>query len=1007
MKDGMLFLIIGHFTFLGELLELPHRLFGIHAQFGDVRPDEPLDEHARRQQIVAILFQEIEIRHRYLRVLGYLVERDSSFFTEALEVFSKAFHRRVNILAGLQSTATFGIRRSTRGQDRRSGKPGWRPYASSRGETRLPAAVKDSIITPSPDVQELNAETRAGALGRRARVFIERYPAVFAVVFLASGIVCGAVFDTKTTWFGALGLLAGSLLVTAVLRDRGNSALLFCAAAALIFAVGMLTSRAEIMRTELQHVPASKTRVEATVKRIRSSGPDFRVLIVSDGVLPAYGIRLPASGRVFLRDNSISLGHGDRIAFRSYLRTPENRGNPGEFDWETHCRSEGIAWLASVRGEDSLLLLRRGAPYAPVALIFGLRERMKSFLDRHVSGETRAVMKGIALGDRGEMTPGLRRVFADSGLAHLLSASGLHTAVVAAVCGVLTALAVRARPTLALKIPFPKAVVVVAAPAMIAYCALVGARVPSIRATIMGLVFATAVVMNKRWRSVNTLAVAGLIILLIDPQALFSLGFRLSFAAVFGIMMIAPPVIRRMRIERPAPAERRAHSDGRRSTGPLDAALSLARSLSWKTALRASAFVAVTVAAQVSVAPFILHTFHAHPLFGLPANLIAAPLLFIALPLTLIGMIVGLLFPSLGALLLRPAELCVRLIIDTAVYFGGEAGDVAFFPYAGTFEFLCAIGTLALLFLVLHRFSYPRLAGTVFAAVFTALLLVHPVRSVDAATAVVTFLNVGKADAALIELPDGTNVLVDAGARTQYFDAGERIVVPYLRRRGVTSLREIIVSHPQADHIGGAPAVMRWARTPVVRMNPIGFTTSLLDEVREALAEKAGSAARGDRTIAPVTIGRARFTFVNLPGPSPLDRSDGRAVNNASLVCRVDYGSVSFLFTGDIHTEAENELVSSGLPLRATVLKVPHHGCRGSSSLPFLRAVRPKVAVVSSSEYPFASCPDFGVVQRLTSVGAEVFRTARDGAVIVSTDGRNVQVTTGKSGRTRGFSSTR
>jgi competence protein ComEC len=116
--------------------------------------------------------------------------------------------------------------------------------------------------------------------------------------------------------------------------------------------------------------------------------------------------------------------------------------------------------------------------------------------------------------------------------------------------------------------------------------------------------------------------------------------------------------------------------------------------------------------------------------------------------------------------------------------------------------------------------------------------------------------------------------------------------------------------------------------------------------------------------------------------------------NNASLVCRIEYGDVSILFPGDLEREGEAELLSAGIPLASTVLKVGHHGGKGASSADFINAVRPKIAVVSA-DYPNAeNFPDPGLVEKLKSVGAELFWTGRDGAVIVHTDGKTVYVTT-------------
>ena len=179
--------------------------------------------------------------------------------------------------------------------------------------------------------------------------------------------------------------------------------------------------------------------MHATIAMTISTGPGIRQLLLESGIVATTDQRLPGSGRLTLRDNPISLCAGDRVAFRSKIRKPVNRGNPGEFNWELECTSNGIYWLASIKGKDSILVLRRGSPYCPGAILFKSREAMTRFLDTR-SGlffdhdtrvNVRAILKGIVLGDLGEISPSLNRSFMDSGLVHALSASGIHVAIVA------------------------------------------------------------------------------------------------------------------------------------------------------------------------------------------------------------------------------------------------------------------------------------------------------------------------------------------------------------------------------------------------------------------------------------------------------------------------------------------------------------------------------------------------------------------------------------------------
>jgi competence protein ComEC len=148
-----------------------------------------------------------------------------------------------------------------------------------------------------------------------------------------------------------------------------------------------------------------------------------------------------------------------------------------------------------------------------------------------------------------------------------------------------------------------------------------------------------------------------------------------------------------------------------------------------------------------------------------------------------------------------------------------------------------------------------------------------------------------------------------------------------------------------------------------------------------------------------VRIGEATVRFLNPPGGEIRNGQFFRNLNNASVVCRLEFGSISFLFTGDIEHEAEEELLAAGMPLQASVLKVAHHGCKHSTSTPFLEAVRPRIAVISCDDYPGRACPASEVRRRLRAMGAEILWTGRDGAVTMLTDGERLTAGIGRGKR--------
>jgi competence protein ComEC len=253
-----------------------------------------------------------------------------------------------------------------------------------------------------------------------------------------------------------------------------------------------------------------------------------------------------------------------------------------------------------------------------------------------------------------------------------------------------------------------------------------------------------------------------------------------------------------------------------------------------------------------------------------------------------------------------------------------------------------------------------------------------------------TAIDVGQGDALLLQFPTGQSLLMDAGTASGTFDMGERVVAPAIWSLGDSRLTWLSFSHPDLDHIGGAVADARifapqevWEGVPVPA-----------DPKRRALraaADAAGMVWRPLQRGDTFEMGAVRVEVLNPPKP---DWERPRTRNDDSLVVVVRYGAAEILLTGDIGAEVERDLPADGdrRPLR--VLKVAHHGSRGSSSLPFVKAFDPRVAVVSVGRGNLFGHPAPEVIDRLTAEGARVFRTDRDGAVSVETDGREVRVRT-------------
>jgi competence protein ComEC len=254
----------------------------------------------------------------------------------------------------------------------------------------------------------------------------------------------------------------------------------------------------------------------------------------------------------------------------------------------------------------------------------------------------------------------------------------------------------------------------------------------------------------------------------------------------------------------------------------------------------------------------------------------------------------------------------------------------------------------------------------------------------------VTFLDVGKGDAAVIETPSGNVAVVDTGGlMSDGADHGETTIGPFLREHGRARIGVLVLTHPHPDHISGAATLMNDFPVNFLFDNGLGGEVPEVQRYRQVARRKQiryHAAARG------TSISLGDGVMLRLLAP-PQTSATGR-INNSSIVIRLDYGKTSFLLTGDAEAESEAEMLASGQNVACTVLKVGHHGSRASTSPELLAAAHPQIAVLSVNANNRAGYPHPEVLERLRAVGARLYRTDRNGHVTCLSDGDHVRVET-------------
>ena len=567
----------------------------------------------------------------------------------------------------------------------------------------------------------------------------------------------------------------------------------------------------------------------------------------------------------------------------------------------------------------------------------GLRYRIRDRVARRIDalyGQRSGLVAALVLGRRGDISPALRARFVESGLAHLLAISGLHVGILSLWLGFVARLVGAGRHTWAY-----------AAAGVWIYVAMLGFPAPAFRAAWFITLYGTARIRQRHPSPTTILAVAAFAIVAVTPGAITSVGAWLSFGALWGTASAL----------RAAPRAR-----------------GVAR------------LVVVSIGATLATAPITALTFGSVAPVGVVANLVAIPLAGVAVPAVFGSLVAGGVLAGAAGVALTGIE---RVAALGAAIPGGHLNGDPGVGFALPWVLLVSVAT----WIVYRRPAWTlvrwRLLAGAAVLSWAFVALDHlPIGSTTGLTLYV--LDVGQGDAIVLRTPHGRWVLVDAGPRTLSGDAGRRVVVPFLRRHGVRALDLVILSHGDADHLGGIPAVL--GAVPVGRVmepgQPLG--TELYLEHLGAVAEAGAqwSAARAGDTLIVDGV-----TLVVLhPDASWLARE--LRPNENSVVVRVTFGRFDALLSGDIGWPAESLLIDD--VQRVELLKVGHHGSAGSSYDAWLDAVRPKVAVISVGRNGYGH-PAGAVLQRLRARGVTVYRTDRGGTVTIRSDGRYFEVTQG------------
>ncbi len=649
---------------------------------------------------------------------------------------------------------------------------------------------------------------------------------------------------------------------------------------------------------------------------------------------------------------------GTRVVVRGRLEPFDEARNPDEPSERAVERERGI----DARLDDALILsVGAASAWDPRTWLARAHAWASGQLRDRLGEPAASVLAGELWGERAALPPVLRIEFQETGTVHVLVTAGLHLGAVAALCAALFML---------LELPRWANCILTAA-LVWGFVWWSGGHLPAVRAATMVTVALTARMCGRATLSWNALAIAALIVTFLRPMSVATTSFALSFSCVGAIFACAGPLERW-----------------------IEAHLSLPD--------RVREALVLSLATQVGVWPLAAATFLAFTPYAVAANLAVVPCVAVTMALGAAQLALAWCAPLAQACANCNSWLLAWMlgVVQTIGALPGAAIAMTPAPAWCIAAYDAALVAVPLMWRrssTLLGIDYSRTLA-VATIMLAATNVLWPPRSVEGRLRV-TVLDVGQADAIVVQTPRGHALLVDAGGRLERGSqssgslaeqVGERVVVPFLLRHGIHALDAIVISHPHGDHAGGV--------APALRRLRVGNLADGGQRYGGHAYQDAIATARSQDV--PILYPRAGMQWhtedgvaLRFLGPSlPFIASSRNDINENSVAFILRYGSFCMLFTGDAGAAAESRFLTESPDLRCAILKVGHHGSAYGSTPAFIAAVAPRYAIVSVGRHNVFGHPAAATLATLRRFGAQIYRTDEDGAVSVTTDGSSISV---------------
>ena len=782
-------------------------------------------------------------------------------------------------------------------------------------------------------------------------------PLLLPVLGFIAGIILQAAFDLAiSTWITALCILTVIAAASSYVKKQSPSIILLAYIASVAFAcVGAIRYAAidQPYANDIRNV-VGQDRVLATIrgriftppKKKKTDGwlfgtylsmwskPSTSFYIKLDEIKNESGFSKTAgSVRVQIDGTIKNLGIGDSIEIDCWLSRFNEPLNPGQFDIKKYLQSRGVFVAAQVNSPQAVKLLAKAPPTS-----FGrLRNRFTAIASESLYGQTlpkdksSPLLAALILGERADIGEETYNAFRKTGLAHFISLSGMHIGILAGfIWFLLKTIGLTKRPRAAMCFLL-----------IVIYILIVPPRAATLRAAVLCWFFCLSVIFSRKTNALNTLSLAGLVLLYIRPGDIFIAGFQLSYMTVLGIILLQRHISNWMHT---ITTDRLAilHRPKTQDTTPISF---LRWFTTWAIELLATGFSAWIGGAGVMLYHFGTIT----PLASMWTVLIFPLVLFI-LAAGFAKMIMAVLLPTLamaiGALASNLADAlaaAVKLIAKI---------DVSQITIGATPMILIVCYYIILIFIRFAHLRTKKLKTTVSVIMAASIILSLGIIKYNRTfpdDLKLTCLAVDHGQAALLTMPGGKNILIDAGSQISK-DCGGRIIVPYLMEKGIAKLDAIILTHGDLDHITGVAEVIAGTDTKTILANSAVLEKAKQRSSVQFLNDYLTKKNAAIQLLGPETINSETASLTNLWPPPETCDDPNIMDNDKSQVFLAEYAGKKILLCGDIELHAQEKLFEMYPDLKADVVLMPHHGSTTNLMDGFVEKLAPETIIVSCGQ---------------------------------------------------------